>query len=207
MKLAEAIEFYIARKQSGGMRYRDASYTLRAFSRSIGDLRLKDVSSVAVKLFIDAGLSANTRRKRHQSLKLFYDYWFARGEVLLSPVPVHVAKVPNAFVPYIYTRAQIQSLLDATSLSQAKGWCAMSAQTFRTLLLFLYATGLRLGEALRLEQHQVDLMGTVVSVEKTKFYKSRLVPIGRDISQLLSQHLQLSMCDSPSPKVFHPQRH
>ena len=202
MKLSEAIEFQIARKQSAGMRYRDVSYTLRAFSRSIGDLQLTDVPTAAVKLFIDAGLSANTRQKRHQRLKLFYDYWFARGEVLLSPVPVDVPKVPNAFVPYIYTHAQIQSLLHATSLSQAKRWCAMSAQTFRTLLLFLYGTGLRLGEALSLEQHQVDLTGTVIKVERTKFYKSRLVPIGRDMNQLLSQHLQRRLEESPSSKVF-----
>jgi integrase len=207
MTLAEAIEFHIARKQSAGMRYRDASYTLRAFSRSIEDLQLKEVPAAAVKLFIDAGLSANTRRKRHQILKLFYGYWFARGAVLLSPVPIEVPKAPKAFVPYIYTRAEIQSLLDATSLSQEKAWCAMSAQTFRTLLLFLYGTGLRLGEALRLERHQVDLVSAIIRVEKTKFYKSRLVPIGQDLGQLVSQYLQRTPAGLSCPNVFQTRWH
>ncbi len=120
MRLAEAIELQIARKQSAGMRYRDASYILRAFSRSIGDLQFKEVPAAAVKLFIDAGVSPNVRRRRHQILKLFYDYLCVRREVLLSPLPITVPKAPKAFVPYIYTWAEIQSLLHATSLSQEK---------------------------------------------------------------------------------------
>jgi integrase/recombinase XerD len=131
MKLAEAIELQIARKQSAGCRYRDASCTLRAFSRSAGDLPLREVTPAAVKLFINGGLSANVQRKRHYLLRLFYEYWLARGEVLSSPMPTVVPKVPKTFIPYIYTRSEIRKLLDATSLSQQKYWCAMSAQTFR----------------------------------------------------------------------------
>jgi integrase/recombinase XerD len=74
-------------------------------------------------------------------------------------------------------------------LSQQKDWCAISAQTFRTLLLFLYGTGLRVGEALRLEYRHINLADAVVKVEQTKFYKSRLVPVGPDIRQILTQHL------------------
>jgi site-specific recombinase XerD len=102
-------------------------------------------------------------------------------------MPPAAPKVPKTFVPYIYSRAEIRKLLDATSLSQQKYWCAMSAQTFRTLLLFLYGTGLRLGEALRLEARHVDLADAVVRVEQTKFYKSRLVPVGLDVCRILAQ--------------------
>jgi len=118
-------------------------------------------------------------------------------------MPAVVLKVPKTFMPYIYTRAEIRKLLDATSLSQEKNWCAMSAQTFRTLLLFLYGTGLRLGEALRLERRYVDLADAVVRVEQTKFYKSRLVPLGPDVGQLLARHLaQRKPEDSTCQNVF-----
>jgi site-specific recombinase XerD len=57
----------------------------------------------------------------------------------------------------------------------------MSGATFRTLLLFLYGTGMRLGEALRLRLMDVDLRVSLVTIRGTKFYKSRLVPLGRDV--------------------------
>jgi len=189
MKLAEAIEIQIARKQSAGGLYRDRVCVLRAFSRSIGDLQLEHVTPDAVKLFIDAGRSANVQRKRHRMLRLFYEYWAARGEVAKPPLPPSVPKVTRTFVPYIYTRAEIEKLLNATSLSQQKRWCTMSAQTLRTLLLFLYGTGLRLGEALRLEYQHLNLTEALLTIEQTKFYKSRLVPVGTVVHRILADHL------------------
>jgi integrase len=59
--------------------------------------------------------------------------------------------------------------------------CRISAITFHTLLLFLYGTGMRVGEALKLRLADVDLDNRVITIHGTKFYKSRLVPLGRDI--------------------------
>lgn len=207
MKLNQAVEIQIARRRAAGCRYSDAACTLRAFSRSAGDLPLKEVTPDAVKLFINAGKSASVQHKRHYLLRLFYEYWIARGEVASSPMPPSTPKVAKTFVPHIYTRAEIQKLLDGTSLSQQKYWCAMSAQTFRTLLLFVYGTGLRLGEALRLEYRHVDLANAVVKVEQTKFYKSRLVPVGLDVHRILARHLaqRKTTQGSPCQNVFQSQ--
>lgn len=79
----------------------------------------------------------------------------------------------------------------------------MSARTFRTLLLFLYATGMRLGEAIRLKRSEVDLANGVVMVRDTKFYKSRLVPLGSDLQEVLRQHLSMSSGSSlPTTPLF-----
>jgi integrase len=56
-------------------------------------------------------------------------------------------------------------------------------------LLFLYGTGVRPGEALRLRLADVDLDYGVVTIRGTKFYKSRLVPMGSDVVQLLRAYL------------------
>ena len=202
MKLAEAVEIQITRKQSVGCRYHDEAYLLRIFSRQCGNVELREVTPAAVKLFIDNGRSANARRKRHYLLRLFYDYWVVRGEVPSSPLPVAIAKVPETFTPYVYTRAEIRKLLDATSLSQQQGWCVMSAATFRTLLLFLYGTGLRLGEALRLDCQDLDSGTAVLRVKQTKFYKSRLVPVGPELRQILAQHLSQKAENSSCRKLF-----
>ena len=65
----------------------------------------------------------------------------------------------------------------------------MSEDTFRTLLLFLYATGMRLGEALRLRLADVDLTLASITIRDTKFYKSRIVPLGSDIERRVRQYL------------------
>jgi site-specific recombinase XerD len=80
-------------------------------------------------------------------------------------------------------------LLDAVPRCQQSPACLLSAATFRTLLLFLYGTGMRVGEALKLHLADVDLDNGVVTVRGTKFYKSRLVPLGRDVHQILRMYL------------------
>jgi site-specific recombinase XerD len=54
----------------------------------------------------------------------------------------------------------------------------MQPFTFQILLLVLYSTGIRVGEALRLPLRDVDLQSRVLTIRDTKFFKSRLVPLG-----------------------------
>lgn len=48
----------------------------------------------------------------------------------------------------------------------------MQAPTYRALILTLYGSGIRVGEALRLNLADVDLAERVLTVHETKFYKS-----------------------------------
>ncbi|MGJ5819941.1 tyrosine-type recombinase/integrase [Paludibaculum fermentans] len=57
------------------------------------------------------------------------------------------------------------------------------------MLLFLYGTGTRIGETIRLRLADVDLDNAMVTVRGTKFYKSRFVPLGRDVVRLLRDYL------------------
>jgi integrase len=53
----------------------------------------------------------------------------------------------------------------------------MRALTYSTLVGLLVATGLRTGEALRLDRSDVDLLNGILSVRESKFGKSRFVPV------------------------------
>jgi site-specific recombinase XerD len=55
------------------------------------------------------------------------------------------------------------------------------------LLLLLYGAGLRISEALQLKETDVDLEERLLSVRQSKFFKSRLVPIGPKLAQALKQ--------------------
>lgn len=59
---------------------------------------------------------------------------------------------------------------------------------YRTLLLLLYGTGMRIGEALRLTLQDVDLTERIITLHCTKFFKTRLVPIGPKLTDELAAH-------------------
>jgi integrase/recombinase XerD len=52
----------------------------------------------------------------------------------------------------------------------------------------LYGTGLRDGEVIRLNRADVDLDNSLLTVRLTKFHKSRLVPLGPQVCQILTEY-------------------
>ena len=89
---------------------------------------------------------------------------------------------------YLLPSGASASVGRSASLSATCGVPNVEA-TLRTLLLLLYGTGIRVGEALRLRLADVDLDGGVITIRGTKFYKSRLVPLGTDVVQVLRKYL------------------
>jgi site-specific recombinase XerD len=81
----------------------------------------------------------------------------------------------------------LQRLLDATAVV-ASPCSRLQAQTYRTLLLLLYGAALRVSEAINLTLRDVDLDTHVLTVRNTKFYKTRLVPIGQNLTSALSMY-------------------
>ena len=67
------------------------------------------------------------------------------------------------------------SLIDACSLISPR--IPLRGRTLATLVGLLASTGLRSGEAVRLDRGDVDLTSGVILVRKTKFRKDRLVPV------------------------------
>jgi site-specific recombinase XerD len=146
------------------------------------------VTDTQVRAFLD-GRGPITRywHRKHSALHGFYRYAVGRHLVSRSPLPSRLPKSPPAFTPYVYTREELRRLRDATAQG-AQTWCP-EPHTFRTLLLLLYGAGLRVGEALHLGLDDVDLEAACLVVRDTKFYKTRLVPLGPDLVVVLKQHV------------------
>lgn len=89
------------------------------------------------------------------------------------------------FLPYVFSRAEVRALVDAAGKHPHRN---LTAATLRTLLLILYCTGLRLGEAVRLTLQDVDLQRDLFIVRQSKG-KTRLVPFRGDLAQVLDAYL------------------
>ena len=178
MKLSQVVVRYIAFKESLGMHFRSQAVSLRAFSRYMGDIHIEEVKSQAVLGFI-AGKGPITTfwHCKFEILKGLYNFAISRGFCRSSPLPTVIPKRPQPLTPYIYTTKEFSGLLVATETLKTRG-SPLQARTFHTLLLLLYGTGLRISEALSLKLADVDLQENLLTITESKFFKSRLVPIG-----------------------------
>jgi site-specific recombinase XerD len=190
MKLAAAIDMYLLRRRAVGERFQSPAVALLAFSRRYRNRSLKAITVMEVKQFLDhPPTGPATWRPKYGVLRHFFAYWRCRGKLKIIPMPPAIPKYTPTFVPYIYSRGELRLLLETVPRCQRNVECRISAITLRVLLLFLYGTGMRVGEALRLHLADLDLDNSVITVRGTKFYKSRLVPLGKDVVGLLRSYL------------------
>lgn len=76
--------------------------------------------------------------------------------------------------PFIYSDDDVLALMAQCRRSIPSPFRAL---TYETLLGLLAATGLRIGEALRLDRGDVNQGGGVLLIRRSKFGKSRMVPL------------------------------
>jgi len=178
MKLSQLVTEYIAFKRSMGMCFQAPSVTLKAFCREMGDIEVMEVQPSAVQAFLAGnGTITSFWHIKFQVLSQCYHFLITRKHVEFSPLPRTIPKRPAPMTPYIYTLEELRRLTAATDRLQTP-LSPLRADTFRTLILTLYGTGLRIGEALSLTLKDVNLPESLIVVRNTKFHKTRLVPIG-----------------------------
>jgi integrase len=85
--------------------------------------------------------------------------------------------------PFIYSEADVAALIAQCHHSIPS---AFRALTFETLIGLLAATGLRVGEALRLDRTDLDQSDGVLRIRRSKFGKSRLVPLHSTVLDALA---------------------
>jgi integrase len=197
MKLHEAVESCIAFKRSLGMRFGSQGEILRCFGRAVGDVGLARVQPTAVLAFIRRGTRETScggySRSYYKCLHSFYQYALERGLVRTSPLPQYPPRFPEPHPPYIYSTAELKRLLRAADALSGRS-SPLQPLTYRTLLLLLYGSGLRIGEALALSLRDVDLDEGILTVRETKFFKSRQVPLGPKLIRALRRYARRRRC-------------
>lgn len=186
MTLQETLDRYIAWQRTHGTKFESAAGLLYRFSASIdGEIDSDAVTDLQVRRFLEGdGPLTRYRANKYGALANFYRYAIGRGYASRSPLPEDEPKTPSSAPPYIYSHQELRRLFGAIDVC-CKSAVQLNADTFRTLLLLLYGAGLRSGEAFRLTLEDVDLPSAVVTVRDTKFYKSRLVPVGSHLAHRL----------------------
>jgi len=189
MKLKELIVQYAAFRKSMGEDFESAESLLNTFCRRMGvEIDVGEIRTEQVDVFL-AGTGPVNRywRRKYDTLRGLYRYATSRGFVDHAPLPATVPKMPERFVPYIYSQDELQRLINPVAPDQI-GFRKLEPHTLRAVLLLLYGAGLRISEAVALTLEDADLPGAVLTIRGTKFHKTRLVPIGLKLNQAMTQY-------------------
>lgn len=198
MTLALAVNTYVRLKQSLGAVFASDARMLAAFVRAVGDVSVNTITPEMCTTFCRGqGPPTRSWSLKHSVLRGLFRYLVGRGHLSHSPLPEPGPRIQSTFQRYIYSRADVVRLLEAAA-QPVHGNARIQPDTQRLLLLVLYATGLRAGEALRLRCCDVDLRDRLLTIWNTKFFKSRWVPIGTDLCGALSQY-QADRTQRPLP--------
>ena len=134
-------------------------------------------------------VSRSYRAKRLSAVRCFARYLAVRDGRTEVPDRQLVAEGVFSSSGLISTvNSELEQLLAATGrLWPSYPWKRLA---YRTLFGVLACTGLRISEALKLNAADVDLQHGVLRIEKTKFKKSRLVPLHPTATRALRRYTQ-----------------
>jgi integrase/recombinase XerD len=195
LRVSTGMRLYLAHKRSMGWQFREMESFLITFSRAVGDVHLSSLTTYQVSEFL-AGPRIAAHYK-YDRLKRFFQYWRVRGQLDSVPLPSPIPRGHSTFVPYIYSRTELRRMVSESVVNSTKRPRVIDPATFRTLLVFLYGTGVLLSEALTLRESALDLRHDVMTVQRNAHARKRTIPIGSDVHKLLTTYLE-----SPIRKKF-----
>ena len=198
--LAKDLDGFLKFKRDLGYSYRRPEWSLREFDRFLqayaGKNRVWRFDEAVL-----AWLSSKPQRKaisvsrdatvlRQLSLYLHRVHRHKRFQEPLWPqLPTEAA-----FAPHALSKADIVRLLAFCSELKRPPFRPL---LYRTLILILYCTGLRFGEALRLRLRDIDTRSGVLFVDTFKG-RARLVPFHRSLSKEVEHYLSARHAYAPA---------
>jgi integrase len=191
MSLHDDLDVYLAQRRSLGFRLTTVEYLLRQFCRWLEARGKIDTFTIddAVHWAREPSDAAPVWwSQRLTAVRPFAAWLHASGtEVPIIPTALLPARTTRRD-PFIYSQADLDRLLAACAGCFPN---ARVAATMRTIIGLLAATGLRIGEALRLTVPDLDANEHVLLVRGTKRPLDRLVPVDPSTTSRLLEYLRL----------------
>ena len=187
------IKDFITMKHNLGFEVSGMEISLKAFDRfakSKGIDHICITESLAQQWCTKRNGEANaTWSHRANHLRQFCIYLLNSGFEVYIPQR-KPAKHDEQYIPYIYSDGEIQAIFDATDslrMHDRRMNCVLFIMP--ALVRLLFATGLRLGEALALKMNDINLDAGFLIVRKSKNGKERIVPFSDSLSKVLFQYV------------------
>lgn len=198
-ELAEGLERYLTLRRSLGYKLERSGQVLADF---VAELDNAAISHISTEVALSWAIGTTNPESSWRAQRLGYVRGFAR--YLHSVDPRHevpptglVPRRRGRLVPYLFSPADIEALMGAAAQLRSP----FQAHTMQTLIGSLAVTGLRVGEAIRLNRTDIDFEAGIIKVRDSKGNKSRHVPISPSTRDALLSYLADWGCYFPDAKA------
>jgi integrase len=193
--LASSVADFLAHKRALGRKYRTEGATLRllvAFSGQHGVAELAEITPSLLDAFIASRPRIRARSFNHLVgvLGCFLDWAVSQQRLEASPLVRTRRRETDRREPFLFDPGQARRLLEAAADLPDNARAAGRGSTYHAIFALCYGLGLRAGEACGLRIGHVDVQRQLLVVRGGKFGKSRLVPYGPRMAQLLARQLE-----------------
>ncbi len=201
-ELRAGIEQYLAVRRALGYKLVLAERLLRQFCahcEAVGADRIT-VELALAWATQPAGVTPGWQGQRLSAVRGFA-VWLQTIDPLTEVPPADLLPYrPRRAVPYLYTDAEIAAVMAAACRLPRP----LQALTYEHLIGLVAVTGLRIGEAIRLDRDNVDLDAGLLRVIGSKWGKSRHVPLHASVVDALGSYARERdrLCPTPRATSF-----
>ena len=215
MKTYDVIEQYIVYRQSLGEKCITTAFILRQYYNYVG--KDFEFSEITEKINLDYLYGEKKEITpgwfgKHSALKGLFQWAYPRLFISTIPLPENLPKRPAYNPSYVYTHEELKRMFFvAENLSSCKkSVCTLYARCLSTFLKLTYVLGLRSHETIALKLKDLDFEQNFVSINESKFYKSRRVPFNHQVKKFLQEYLEwrksLSMPEHKEASLFYTKK-
>ena len=155
-----------------------------------------DAPIIAQYLEHQVPLAAGTRYNRFCVVKQFCTYLTESDPGAFIPDSIPSGRGGDVRQAHIYSRDEISSLLGAAaSLSPER---PLRHMTYATLIGLLYATGIRISEAVGLNTEDFHQDTGLMYIREGKFSKSRWIPLSPSAQRAVKRYMELRSLSPPN---------
>lgn len=190
-----AVDRFLDHKRAVGRKYESEERELRLlrrFAAERGVRRLEELTPALLDGFLASRPRLRPRSFNHLLgvVRCLLD-WAVNQEMLVaSPLRTRPRRAIAGEIPFIFDLAQARRLLEATAALPDNARAPQRGTTYWAIFALCYGLGLRAGEACALRLGDVDTRRGLLIVRGGKFGKSRFVPHGPRIGELLVEQVE-----------------
>lgn len=202
--LKKLMNDYLKLRWRLGFKSKGTSDVLNHFIEFMKYKKAKHVSNKLSMSFatLNPNYSIRTREYRLSVIRQFASYLSTIDPETEVPPRYLLPSVRKRRIPYIYSDIEIINLLQCSDDGTRN---TLDQYSFKTLFGLLAVTGMRVGEALKLEQCDVDTSNRIIIIRQSKFNKSRYIPIHKTTAEALksySEYKDMLFTESKSSLFF-----
>jgi integrase/recombinase XerD len=197
---AADLDAFLSVKRASGRRYDRAAFRLRSLDRFLVQHAKEMTGAIelasAIPIWLARRGSAGTPATIHMEFSVARQFClFLRRHDPDCFVPgseLAPSKSGRRFLPYIFSVEEVRRLLrgtDALKILKASPCPRFLSIAYHMIIMVLFCTGLRLGEAVRLRLEDVDLRRRTFFIRDSKG-RSRWVPFDTGLARHLRVYLQ-----------------